>query len=112
LDDGLGSLVAVIGWTSLTWGDWGVVNEFQKVLAIAGDDGELLAVFAQSIKLVGVGCLQLLAGNVGELGLSYKGLGFGADKLLLENDNLRGIGLLVLELSDLVGDLLLAYSRD
>jgi hypothetical protein len=27
------------------------------VLSIAGDDGELLAVFAEGIELVGVGCL-------------------------------------------------------
>jgi hypothetical protein len=42
------------------------------------------------------------------LGLSDEGLGLGTDKLLLENNDLGRVGLLVLELSNLVGDLLLA----
>jgi hypothetical protein len=42
------------------------------------------------------------------LSLSDEGLGLSTDKLLLENDNLGRVGFLVLELSDLVGDLLLA----
>lgn len=57
------------------------------MLAIAGDDGYLFAVLTESIKLVGVGGLDLFAGDVGELGLSDERLGLGADKLLLENDN-------------------------
>jgi hypothetical protein len=35
-------------------------------------------------------------------------LGLGADEFLLENDNARGVGVLVLQLGDLIGDLLLA----
>ncbi len=54
------------------------------------------------------GRLELLAGNVGELSLGNERLGLGTDELLLENDNLGAVGLLVLELGDLVGDLLLA----
>jgi len=46
------------------------------------------------------------------LGLGDEGLSFGTDKLLLENNDLGRVRLLVLELSDLVGDLLFAYSRD
>ena len=57
LDNGLGGLVAVVGGAGLTWGDWGVVNKLEKVLSVAGDDGKLLAVLAESIKLVGVGSL-------------------------------------------------------
>jgi hypothetical protein len=57
LDDGLGCLISVISSTSLTWGDWGVINELEKVLSEAGNDSELLAVFAKSIELVGVGSL-------------------------------------------------------
>lgn len=109
LDDGLGGLVAVVGLAGLAGSDGGVVDELEEVLAVAGDDGHLLAVLAQGVELVGEGGLQLLAGDVGELGLSDERLGLGADKLLLENDNLGAVGLLVLELGNLVGDLLLAW---
>lgn len=109
LDDGLGGLVAVVGLAGLAGSDRGVVDELEEVLAVAGDDGHLLAVLAQGVELVGEGSLQLLAGDVGELGLSDERLGLGADKLLLENDNLGAVGLLVLELGNLVGDLLLAW---
>lgn len=64
---------------------------------------------AESIELVGEGSLELLAGDVGELGLGDEGLGLSTDKLLLEDDNLGAVGLLVLELGDLVRDLLLAW---
>ena len=80
------------------------------MLSESGNDGNLLAVLTEGIEVVGEGRLQLLTGNVGELSLSNEGLGLGTDKLLLEDDNLGGVGLLVLELSDLVGDLLLAYN--
>ena len=43
--------------------------------------------------------------------LSDKGFGLGTDELLLEDDDFGGVWLLVLKLSDLVGDLLLAYSH-
>lgn len=80
------------------------------MLSVAGDDGELLAVLAHGVKLVGEGGLELLAGDVGQLGLGDEGLGLSADKLLLEDYNLGGVGLLVLQLGNLVGDLLLAYN--
>ena len=108
LDDGLGGLVAVVGLAGLARSDRGVVDELEEVLAVAGNDGHLLAVLAERIELVGEGGLQLLAGDVGELGLSDERLGLGADKLLLEDNDLGAVGLLVLELSNLVGDLLLA----
>ena len=108
LDDGLGGLVAVVGLAGLAGGDGGVVDKLEQVLAVAGDDGHLLAVLAQGVELVGEGGLQLLAGDVGELGLSNERLGLGTDELLLEDDDLGAVGLLVLELGNLVGDLLLA----
>jgi hypothetical protein len=43
------------------------------------------------------------------LSLSNKGFGLSTDKLLLENNDLGGVWLLVLELGNLIGDLLLAY---
>lgn len=43
--------------------------------------------------------------NVGELSLSDEGLGFGADELLLQLDNLGVRRLLVLELRNLIRDL-------
>jgi hypothetical protein len=67
-------------------------------------------VLAHGVKLVGEGGLELLAGDVGQLGLGDEGLGLSADKLLLEDYNLGGVGLLVLQLGNLVGDLLLAYN--
>jgi hypothetical protein len=104
----LGGLVAVVGLAGLAGGDRGVVDELEQVLSVASNDGELLAVLAHGVELVGEGGLELLAGDVGQLGLGDQGLGLGADKLLLENNNLGGVGLLVLQLGDLVGDLLLA----
>lgn len=79
------------------------------MLAETGDDGEFLAVFAQGVELVGVGGLELLARDVGELGFSDEGLGFGADELLFEDYDLGAVGLFVFELGDLVGDFLLAW---
>ena len=81
------------------------------MLAVTGNDGQLLAVLAHSIELVGKGGLELLTGNVGQLSLSDKGLGLGADELLLKYDDLGRVGLLVLQLRDLVGDLLFACNN-
>lgn len=65
----LGSLVTVIRVSGLARGDGSVVNELEEVLAVASDDGHLLRVLTKSIELVGEGSLQLLAGDVGKLGL-------------------------------------------
>ena len=78
------------------------------MLTVTGDDGKLLRVLTESVELVVESSLQLLAGDVGKLSLGDEGLGLGTDELLLKNDNLWGVWLLVLELSDLIGDLLLA----
>ena len=108
LDDGLGGLVAVVGLASLAGSDRGVVDELEEVLAVASNDGHLLAVLTESVELVGESSLQLLTGDVGELSLGDERLGLSTDKLLLENDDLGAVGLLVLELGYLIGNLLLA----
>ena len=107
LDDGLGCLVSIVCGASLTWCDWSIVNQLQKVLSVTSNDGKLFAVLAESVELVGVSSLQLLTGDVGELRLSDKRLGLSADKLLLENNDLGRVWLLVLELGNLIGNLLL-----
>ena len=53
----LASLISVICFTSLTWGDWGVINELQKMLSETSNDGKLLAVLLDGIELVGEGRL-------------------------------------------------------
>ncbi len=108
LDDGLAGLVAIVGGTRLARRHGRVVDQLKQVLSEAGDDGHLLAMLAQSVELVRVGGLDLLARDVGQLRLRDEGLGLGAHELLLENDNLGGVGLLVLQLSDLVRDLYLS----
>ena len=78
------------------------------MLAIAGNDGEFLAVFAERVELIVEGGLQLFAGYVRELGFGDEGFGFGADEFLFEHDDLGGLRFFVFELGDLVGDFLLA----
>lgn len=65
------------------------------MLAVAGDDGDLFAVLAQRVELVGVGGLDLFARDVGELRLGDERFGFGADEFLLEDDDARGVGFFV-----------------
>lgn len=74
------------------------------MLSVACDNGEFLTVLLQGVELVSVCCLELLSGDVGKLGFCNKGFGFGADKFLFEDDDLRGVWFLVFEVSDLVGD--------
>jgi hypothetical protein len=110
LDNGFGGLVAIVGVAGLAGGDRGVIHKLEEVLAVAGDDGQLLAVLAHGIELVGKGGLELFARDVGELGFGDEGFGFGADEFLFEDDDARAVGLFVLELSDLVGDFLFAVA--
>ena len=79
------------------------------MLAKSGDDGKFFTVLPESVKLVRKGRLELLPSDVGQLSLGHEGLGLGPDELLLEDDNLGRIGLLVFELSNLIGDLLLTW---
>lgn len=109
LDDRLAGIVSVVRLACLAGGDWGVVDKLQQVLSVAGDDGNLLAVLAQSVKLVGKGGLDFLAGDVGQLGFGHQRLGLGTNQFLLEHDDAGRVGVLVLELGDFVGDFLLAY---
>ncbi len=77
------SLVAVISFTGLSWSHGGIVNELQKMLPKASNDGELLAVLLESIELVSERRLELLTGDVGELGLCNERLCLSTDKFLL-----------------------------
>jgi hypothetical protein len=104
----LAGFVAVVSLTSFSRCDRVVVNEFKEVLAIARNDSKFLAVLAHGIELVGESSLELLTGDVGELSLSDEGLSLRTHEFLLENNNPGRVGLLVLQLSNLVGDLLLA----
>lgn len=104
----LAGLISVIRIPGLARSDGGVVNKLKQVLSETGDNGNLLRVLAHGIELVCERSLELLAGDVGKLSLSDKGLGFGTHEFLLKNNNLGRVRLLVLQLGDLVGDLLLA----
>ena len=103
----LASLIAVISLASLSRSHWGVIDELEEMLAVASNNSKLLAVLAHGIELVGESSLELLAGNVGELSLSNKGLGLCAYKFLLKYNDLGRVWLLVLELRNLIGNLLL-----
>ena len=48
----LASLVAVVCSSSLARSDGSVVDKVQEVLAVAGNDGQLLAVLTDGVKLV------------------------------------------------------------
>lgn len=65
------------------------------MLSVTSDGSEFLAVLAECIELIVECCLNLLAGDVRELGLSDERLGFGTDKLLFEDNNSGRVGLLV-----------------
>ena len=73
------SFISVISSAGLTGCDGSIVNQFQKMLSVAGNDSQFLAMLTESIKLIGESSLELLAGDVGKLSFSNKGLGFGTD---------------------------------
>jgi hypothetical protein len=107
----LAGLVAVVSLAGFSRGDRVIVDELEEMLAVACNDSKLLAVLAHGIELVGESSLELLAGDVGKLSLGDEGLSLRTHEFLLENNNPRGVGLLVLQLGNLVGDLLLACER-
>lgn len=76
------------------------------MLSVASNDGELFAVFAQCVELIGERCLELLARDVGELSLSDQRFGFSAHEFLLKYNDLRAVRLFVFELRDFIGYLL------
>jgi hypothetical protein len=108
LNNGLTSFITIVGLTGLAGSDRGVIDKLEEVLSIACNNGNLLTMLTESIELVGIGCLHLLSSDVGKLSLSNKRLGLRSNKFLFEDDNLGRVGLLVLELGDLISDLLLA----
>ena len=87
LDDSLAGIVSVIGLAGLARSNRSVIDQVQEVLAVTGNDSHLLAVLTECIELVLEGSLDLLTGDVRELGLRYKGLGLGTNQLLLEDNN-------------------------
>ena len=104
----LGCLVSVVSIASLAGSDRGIIDELEEVLAEASNNGNLLGVLTESIELVSECGLQLLAGDVGELCLGNERFSLSTNKLLLKDNNFGAVGLLVLELSNLIGNLLLA----
>lgn len=110
LDNGLGGFVAVVGVARLAGGNGGVVDELEEVLAVAGDDGEFLAVLAHRVELIGECRFQLLTCDIAELGFGDEAFGFGAHEFLFENHDAGAVGLFVFELGDLVGDFLFAVA--
>ncbi|CAN8101102.1 unnamed protein product [Discula destructiva] len=108
LDYGFASFITIIRCACLARRHGSVVNQFEQVLPVSGDDGHLLAVLAQSIELVCVGGLDLLARYVRELSFGHERLGFGSDEFLFEDDDSGRVWLLVFQLGDLVCDFLLA----
>lgn len=53
----LASLIPVVTLTGLSRGHRGIVNQLQKMLSKASNDGKLLAVLLESVELVGESCL-------------------------------------------------------
>ncbi len=104
----LAGFISIVSVSRLAGCDGSIVDQFEQILAVAGDDGKFLAVLTESIELVGERCLELLARDVGKLSFGDQRLRLGADKLLLEDNNTRAVGFFVFELRNLIGDLLLA----
>lgn len=63
----LTSLIAVIGFTGLSWSYRRIIDKLQKVLTESSNDGKLLAVLFKSVELISESCLEFLAGDVGKL---------------------------------------------
>jgi hypothetical protein len=110
LNDRLGCFVSVVGVAGLARRHRVVVDELKQVFSVTGDNGNFFTVLADRVELVVECGLQFFAGDVGQLGFRDQGLGLCSDEFLLQDHNTRAVGLLVLELSDLVGDLLLAVA--
>ena len=100
--------ISIVSFTSLAGCDGCVVDKLQKMFAKPSNDCEFLGMLSESIKLVGKGSLELFASDIGELSLGNQGFCFSSNKFLLKNNDAGAVGLLVFELCDLVGDLLLA----
>lgn len=103
-------IVAVIWHSCLARSNGRVIDQLEQMLAVASHSSDLLAMLLERIKLVREGRLQLLTRDIAQLGLSNKRLRLCPDELLLEHDDARRVGLLILQLRDLVGDLRLAVA--
>jgi hypothetical protein len=99
------SLGVGIRWALLAGHDGRVVEQVDELARLGREQDLLLGALDDGCGVDVVGLFELLARDVGELGFGDEGLGFGADELLLEGDELGGFGLFVLELLDLVLDL-------
>ena len=86
----------------------GVVDQLQQVLAVAGDNGQLLTVLAECVELKVESGLDLLTGDVGKLSFGDERLGFSANEFLLKYNNARRTWLLVLQVGDLIRNFLLS----
>ena len=69
LDDGSARFIAIIRLSSLARSDGGIVNELEKMLSVASDDGNFFAVLTYGVELIGIGSLDLFTSDVGELSL-------------------------------------------
>lgn len=67
-----------------------------------GQDDLLLSTLDDGCCVQIVGFLELLSGHIAQLGICDERLCFGADKLLFESDQLRRLGLLILELLNFI----------
>ena len=95
----------VVGWTLLAGHNGRIVEQVDELSRLGREQDLLLGSLDDGGGVDVVCLLELLAGNVGQLSLGDKRLGFGANELLLESDELGGLGLLVLQLLNLVLDL-------
>jgi hypothetical protein len=98
-------LGVVVSWALLAGYDRRVVEQVDELSGLCREQDLLLGSLDHGGGVDVVGFFELLAGDVGQLGLGDERLGFGADEFLLEGDELGGFGLFVLQLLDLVLDL-------
>lgn len=93
------------GRVHVSGNDGSVINKVEQLSCVLGQQDLLLGTLNDGSGVEVVCLLELLTGDVGELGFGDERLGLCADKLLLESDNLDRAGLLVLQLLDFVRDL-------
>lgn len=89
-------LGVVVGWALLAGYNGRVVEQVDELARLGREQNLLLGSLDDGGGVEVVGLFELLAGDVGQLGLGDEGLGFGADEFLLEGDELGGLWLLVL----------------
>jgi len=68
----LTGLVSIICFAGLTRSYRCIIDKLQQMLSESGDDGKLLAVLTEGIELVSERSLELLTGNVRQLGFGNK----------------------------------------